>query len=485
MAEYILGIDLGTTACKATILGLDGRHWTAESKPYPTKYPHDGWVEQNPEDWWHTLGETVKQITNIAGCKGEEISAIGLTGQMHGLILLDENYKPLRPAILWSDHRSTQKCKQIIQKLPEIETITCNELLPAFTLPKLIWIRDHEFSTYQKIDHILLPKDYIRFRLTSGFFTEPSDAAGTAMFDVRHFFWSSEILSCLHIPIGWLPECLPSTAVTGRLTESGANHLGLVPGIPVVGGGADQAAQAVAMGVTSPGILGLTIGTSGVIVVTRSSPVQGSFCHAIDQRWLQLNAMHSAGLSLAWYCDSFHPNTSFDDLESMAQRAPVGSGDLLFLPFLLGERRSTRSSVPASFIGIHPQHEPGHFVRAIYEGVAFELARMIENWRGLGVEVGDVRFSGGGSKSSLWQAILANVLDLPIKRIDQGAAFGACLLAGVAIGWWESVAEGVDNTLRISRVEEPTRSIRDTYKEVYTRYLYYYKLLSGRTEQFS
>ncbi len=479
MTGYVLGIDLGTTACKVTLLALDGHQWTIESKPYPTMYPQDGWVEQNPEHWWHTVGETIRKVIEIAGCRAEEIQSIGLTGQMHGLILLDEDDKLLRPAILWSDHRSSKQCEWIIHHVPDIETITCNHLLPAFTLPKLIWVRDNELSNYKKIRRILLPKDYIRYRLTGEFITEPSDASGTSMYDVRNFSWSTQTLSSLNIPLNWLPNCIPSTEISGQLTKSAANDLDLIPGIPVVAGGADQAAQAIAMGVTNPGVLGLTIGTSGVIVMTRSAPVQGSFCHAINQRWLQLNAMHSAGLSLGWYRDFFHPGISYDELEFIARRAPVGSRNLLFMPFLLGERQSARSSVPASFMGISPQHEPSHFVRAIYEGVAFEFARMINNWLSLGIKVDQVRFSGGGSKSSLWQVILANLLNLPVKRVEQGASIGAALLAGVGVGWWESVEQGIDAILRIARVEEPTASLSAVYADFYDRYLKFYEILSG------
>jgi xylulokinase len=478
MTEYVLGIDLGTTACKATILASDGRDWTVESKPCPTFYPQDGWVEQNPEHWWGTVRETVKRIKLIAGCKSEEIRSIGLTGQMHGLILLDNADRLLRPAILWSDHRSADQCQWILKKVPNIENITCNSLLPAFTLPKLIWVRDNELTTYQKISRILLPKDYIRYRLTGCTFTEPSDASGTSMYDVRNFSWSPEILSSLNIPMDWLPKCAQSSAITGKLTQLAAYDLALPPEIPVVGGGGDQAVQAIAMGVTQPGIVGLTIGTSGVIVMTRKTPVQGSFCHALDQRWLQLNAMHSAGLSLEWYRDSFHPEATYQELESIAQGAPVGSGDLIFMPFLLGERRSTRSHVPASFMGIRPQHNPSFFVRAIYEGVAFEFARMIKNWHNPGISINEVRFSGGGSKSNLWQVILANLLDLPVSRLEQGASFGACLLAGVGAGWWGSIEGGIGATLRNTQIEEPTSALRILYGDLFERYQKFYEILS-------
>jgi len=328
MTGYVLGIDLGTTACKATVLALDGSHSTVESKSYTSMYPQDGWVEQNPGHWWRSVGEAVKKIIRTAGCRAEEIRSIGLTGQMHGLVLLDENHKTLRPAMLWSDHRSSKQCEWVIQHIPDIEKITLNKVLPAFTLPKLIWVRDNELSNYRKIHRILLPKDYIRYRLTGEFLTEPSDASGTSMYDGREFTWSNQILSALDIHPNWLPDCVGSTEITGRLTKTAANDLDLMPGIPVVGGGADQAAQAIAMGATNRGILGLTIGTSGVIVMTRTSPVQGSFCHAINQRWLQLNSIHSAGLSLEWYRGSFHPGTSYDELESIAKRAPVGSHNL-------------------------------------------------------------------------------------------------------------------------------------------------------------
>jgi xylulokinase len=381
--------------------------------------------------------------------------------------------------MLWSDHRSSEQCKWILQQVPDIEKITQNEVLPAFTLPKLIWVRDHALSIYQRINRILVPKDYIRHRLTGKFITEPSDASGTSMYDSGKWAWSDQILSALDIPLKWLPNCVPSTEITGQLTRSAANDLGLTPGIPVIGGGADQAAQAIAMGAIKPGILGLSMGTSGVIVMTHTSPVKGSFCHAVDQRWLQLNSMHSAGLSLEWYRESFYPGVSYNELETIAQRAPAGSQNLVFMPFLLGERQSASSSVPASFLGMTPQHDPGHFIRAIYEGVAFEFRRMIDYWLRPGMQVEDVRFSGGGSKSYLWQVILANLLDLPVKTAELGASFGAALLAGVGIGWWESIEQAVESSILLSMIENPASSLTQVYEEHYFRYLHFYEMLSG------
>ncbi|MCL4458708.1 MAG: xylulokinase [Chloroflexi bacterium] len=477
--QYLLGIDLGTSTCKATLLSSDGQALSAECDPYSLHTPQDQWAEQNPDDWWGAVRQAVRRAIELAGCGERDVAAIGLSGQMHGLVLLDDDYRLLRPAILWCDHRSSQQCHHTLRQLPTIESITKNSLIPAFTLPKLLWVRDNEPSVYSRIRWVLLPKDYIRFRMTGELFSEPSDASGTAMFDVTNLTWSPEILKLLRIPLDWLPPCVSSTEITGLLMSAAGEDLGLVPGIPVVGGAGDQAAQAVAMGATVPAILGITIGTSGVIMMTQTSPVVGSFCHAISHRWLQLNSVYAAGLCLSWYRESFLPEVSYDDLVSLAIDAPPGSSGLIFLPFLLGGRESIGSSVPAGYTGLSVRHDRSHLVRALLEGVAFEFRRMLNAWIKQGMMVEEVRMSGGGSKSDLWRSIMANILNLPIERIDREASFGAALLAGVGVGWWKSVQDGYEANPSFGEREEPVLSLAEQYEGSYRRYVDFYELLAG------
>ncbi len=441
---FTLGIDLGTSACKATLLSENGGTVTAVSGAYAVSVPEAGRAEQSPSDWWAATVSAVQRALVAAEARAQDVRAVGLTGQMHSLVVLGDAGQVLRPAILWSDKRAGVQCREARRVLPDLETITENPLIPAFTLPQLLWIRDNEPEVYRQVAHVLVPKDWLRWEMTGALVTEPSDASGTAMFDVHQRQWSPRITREFEVPEAWLPECVPSTAVSGALTKRAADALRLADRIPVIAGAGDQAAQAVAVGAIVPGVLGITIGTSGVVVLTSLSPVHGAFCHALEDRWLRLNSMHAAGLSLTWYRDTFEPGASLTELTAQAERVSDGSDGLLFLPFLLGEREATEPTIPGGFLGVTPGHSAAHFVRAVLEGVACEIRRMVEGWTREGAAITEVRFSGGGSRSPLWRRLLADVLDLPVSATTRDASYGAALLAGVAAGWWSSVDQAAD-----------------------------------------
>ncbi|MGD0019043.1 MAG: xylulokinase [Candidatus Limnocylindrales bacterium] len=453
--SYILGLDVGTSRCKAALVSADGPAFAAASGPYHAEASVMDGSEQDPSDWWAAAVVATKRVVRAAGAKPQDIVGVGLSGQMHSLVLLDAETRVLRPAILWSDKRSATQCREASRRVPDLPEITGNALIPAFTLPQLLWIRENEPQVYGRIEHVVVPKDWLRLEMTHVLATEPSDASGTGMFDINRWVWSGRITDTLGIPERWLPECVPSASVAGLLTARAARTLGLAEGTPIAAGAADQAAQAAAMGAVKPGVLGVTIGTSGVVVVTCLSPARGVFCHAIDGRWLALNSMHAAGLSLDWYRATFHPGRSIGELLASAEQVDAGAGGLLFLPFMLGEREAMEPTIPSAFVGFGTGHRSGHFVRAILEGVAFEIRRMVEQWIGDGLRIRHVRFSGGGAQSVLWRQTLADTLGLPVSKGEGGAAEGAALLGGVALGWWSSVDEAAAQFRGVSASVDP------------------------------
>lgn len=452
---WVLGIDLGTSACKVTLLNPDGRSRSASADGYAVSAPHPGWAEQDPASWWTAVVGAVKTVLAMPDIEGHKVAGLSLTGQMHSLVLLGSEAQVLRPAILWSDQRSAAECAEAIRVLPELPGITQNPLIPAFTLAQLLWVRRHEPAVYQDIAHVLLPKDWLRLRLTGQFATDESDASGTAMFDVNHRAWSEVILRGLGIDRGWLPRAGGSIEATGTLGDLAAEDLGLPPGIPVFGGAADQVAQAVATGITEPGTVGISIGTSGVVVTAVTSPTHGSFCHALPDRWLRLNSMHAAGASLSWFRDCFEPGRSIEDLLAeaatvdSARRAPV------FLPFLGGLRDDAGLAMPAAFIDVSASHRREDFVRAILEGVACELRRMIDAWGDDRASM-TYRISGGGSRSRLWQQVIADALGAAVTTTTQSPADGAAMLAAVGLGWWPSLPAAAAATQRSTSTTEPT-----------------------------
>lgn len=473
--DYVLGVDVGTSSCKATLIGSSGTAFTANSEGYPLIAPQPEWAEQEPAHWREGVAESIARVCAAAGATPDEIAAIGLTGQMHSAVLLDSEGEVIRPPLLWCDQRAIAESAAGNASMPSLEDITLNPLLPAFTLAKLLWMRAHEPSGYERIQHVLLPKDLVRLWLTGEHGTDPSDAAGTALYDARQWCWSEELLDHFEIPAGWLPPLSDSGAVVGHVTDASSAEFGLRAGMPVVMGAGDQAAQAFGLGAVDAQTLALQIGTSGVIVLASDQPEMGAFCHATDGRWIRLDSMHAAGSSLLWARDVFAPDESVTTLVDEASRAAPGADGLQFLPFLMGERAGFGASTPAAFIGLQAQHRRGHFVRAVLEGVSFELRRMLDRWAIDGDGPTEVRVVGGGARSATQLQILADTFELPVVRLERDSSYGAAALAGVGVGWWD-VAPPVSEAAAVRPDAENATIVRASYQ----RYLESYARLSGR-----
>jgi xylulokinase len=435
------------------------------------------------------MAESIRQALAQAGVTGSAVTAIGLTGQMHGLVLLNENGEVLRPAILWNDQRTGAQCDEMRARLGKqrLIQITGNDALTGFTAPKILWVQQNEPEIYARARHILLPKDYIRYRLTGDYAMDKADGSGTILFDLKKRDWSPEVLAALEIPANWLPPTYEGPAVTGYVSSSAAGETGLIQGIPVVGGGGDQAAQAVGVGAVQPGIIALTLGTSGVVFAATESPLiepEGrlhAFCHAVPDRWHFMGVMLSAAGSLQWYRDTLAPGVSFDNLVNEAGDIKAGSEGLFFQPYLTGERTPYPDPlVRAAWVGLTVRHTRAHMTRAVLEGVAFGIKdsfTLISN-AGLG-SIQQVRISGGGAKSALWRQIIADVLGVELVTVNttEGAAFGAVLLAGVGAGVYKDVPAACEATIQITGRTSPTQAT-GAYQEYYPHYRALYPALS-------
>ncbi|MEX1055345.1 MAG: xylulokinase [Rhodothermales bacterium] len=486
---YFLGIDVSTTATKALLIDADGSVIAVASTEYPFQTPRPQWSEQDPQLWWDGAISSVRAVVKESRIKGGDIEAIGLTGQMHGLVLLDENGDVLRPAILWNDQRTGKECDEIRQRVgvDELIAITGNDALTGFTAPKLLWVRNNEPEVYARIQQLLLPKDYLRFRLTGEYATDKAGAAGTLLMNVRRRDWSDRILRRLNIPQKWLPPTHEGPRITGRVTEDAAAHTGLAVGTPVVAGGGDQSAQAVGVGAVRKGIVALTLGTSGVVFASVDEPfvdLQGrlhSFCHAVPGRWHLMGVMLSAAGSLRWYRDTLAPGVGYEELLAPAADVPPASEGLLFLPYLTGERTPHPDpNARGAFVGLTVRHRREHLTRAVLEGVAFGLRDSFELMREIGLDsIEQVRVSGGGARSSLWRGILANVLNTELVTVNttEGAAFGAALLAGVGAGHWSDVQEATDATVRITGTSPVDPAAAGVYERHYQEYRRLYPAL--------
>ncbi|MDH7569914.1 MAG: xylulokinase, partial [Armatimonadota bacterium] len=423
---HLLGIDIGTSGTKALVIDVDGRALGSATVDYPLSTPQPGWAEQDPADWWRATAAAVRAACVRAGISPAEVAAVGLSGQMHGSVFLDENHQVLRPAILWCDQRTAAQCERITATVgrDRVVAITCNPVLTGFTAPKVVWLREHEPSLYARVRKVLLPKDYVRFRLTGEFATEVSDASGTSLFDVPNRRWSGEILSALEIPEEWLPQCYESVEVSGRVNATAAAETGLREGTPVVGGGGDQAAGAVGNGIVSPGAVSIALGTSGVVFAYAETPEMDpqlrthTFCHAVPGKWHVMGVMLSCGGSLRWYRDALNqPERDvasrmgvdpYDLITAEAAQAPLGSEGLLFLPYLIGERTPYPDpDARGVFFGLSLRHDKRHLARAVLEGVSFGLRDSFEILRSMGLPITEVRVSGGGARSAVWRQILA------------------------------------------------------------------------------
>lgn len=483
---YILGIDVSTTATKALLIDEQGGVVAVATSTYPLSTPKPLWAEQDPHLWWEATQQSICEVLESPTVDPAAVTGVGLTGQMHGLVLLDAGGKVLRPAILWNDQRSAAECDQMRETLglARLVEITGNDAFPGFTAPKLLWVRKHEPEIYERIHQVLLPKDYVRFRLTGEYATDRAGAGGTLMLDLSSRDWSAELLEAFDLPPQWLPRTHEGTEVTGRINETAAERTGLAPGTRVVGGGGDQAAQAVGVGAVEPGVVALTLGTSGVVFAASNRPLTErdgrlhAFPHALPEKWHVMGVMLSAAGSLRWYRDVVAPGVEFDALLEETVEVEPGSEGLVFLPYLSGERTPHADpNVRAAFVGLTLKHGRGHMTRAVLEGVAYGLRDNFALMRKVGLEsIDQVRISGGGARSPLWRQILADTcgVDLVTVKTTEGAAFGAALLAGIGTGVWSSAREACAAGVELGSTTTPNADTQALYDRGYRRFRKHY-----------
>ena len=497
----LLGIDISTTGAKAILINAKGDVLGTSTHTYPLNTPKPLWSEQDPIDWWQATQASIQEVLKSSMIDPSDIVGIGLTGQMHGLVLLNAQDEVLRPAILWNDQRTSDACVEVMEKigLTNLIKITGNPALTGFTAPKLLWVRKNEPNIYQNIAHILLPKDYIRFKLSGDYAIDCADASGTSLFDINQRNWSEEILSALQINPNWLPAVFEGIDITGRISKKVAQSIGLRAGTPIVGGGGDQAAQAVGVGAITSGTVALTLGTSGVVFAPTGEPSidpQGrlhAMCHSVppgkDQGWHLMGVMLSAGGSLRWYRDTFAPNVDYTKLIEPTQTLPPGSDGLLFLPYLTGERTPYPDPLArGGFIGLTIRHGFAHMTRAVLEGIAFGLRDSMELVReaSSGV-ITQVRVSGGGAKSPILRQILSNVLNVELVTVNtkEGACFGAALLAGVGTKNWPSVKVACQKAVTTLKTTQPNPDHVQIYNAFYQDYRKLYPSLKDRFRSLS
>jgi xylulokinase len=468
----LVGLDVGTSGVKALAISPSGEVLARAERDYPLSTPRPGWAEQDPEDWRRAAGDA------LAALGVEDVAGLGLTGQMHGLVALGGEERVLRPAILWNDQRTGAECREIEERLglARLLELTGNRALPGFTAPKLLWLRAHEPETYERIAHVLLPKDYVRLALTGERATDVADASGTLLFDVAGRRWSDEVLAALELPGEWLPPALESPAVSA--TTAG--------GVAVAAGAGDQAAGAVGVGATSPGPVSVVVGTSGVVFSTlRQLAVDPEgrahvFCHAVPGAWHAMGVMLSAAGSLSWFRNTLAPGEPYERLLAEAERWAPGAEGVRFLPYLAGERTPhVDPDARAAFTGVSLRHDRGALVRAVLEGVAYGLRDSLEILRALGARPEVGRVSGGGARGETWLRIVASVLGLPLERtvVEEGAAYGAALLGGVAGGVFADVDEAVSACVTVRDTIDPVPEWREAYEDGYARYQSLYPAL--------
>lgn len=483
-----LGVDVSTTGSKALLVDSTGTVVASATNPHTLLTPRPLWSEQDPHEWWRASAASIRSALEQGGARGEDIAGVGLTGQMHGLVLLGEAGETLRPAILWNDQRTGVQCDEIRARLgrERLIQLTGNDALTGFTAPKILWVREHEPQVYARIHHILLPKDYIRYRLSGAYAMDKADGSGTLLFDLRRRDWSPDVLAALEIPNTWLPPTFEGPEITAAVSVEAAAMTGLAPGTPIMAGGGDQAAQAVGVGAVEPGVQSLTLGTSGVVFATTAEPLiepdgrLHAFCHAVPGRWHLMGVMLSAAGSLQWYRDTLAPQASFDELLAEAETAPAGSDGLLFLPYLSGERTPYPDPLArGAWVGLTLRHRRGHLTRAVLEGVAFGLKDCLGLMRATGLSAaGPVRVSGGGARGQLWLRILASVLETRLAPVvaSEGAAYGAALLAGVGSGAWPDVSAACRSVVVEPPVEPDAGSV-SAYQRLYAQYQALYPAL--------
>jgi xylulokinase len=468
----LVGLDVGTTGVKAVAISPTGEVLARAEEGYPLATTRPGWAEQDPDDWWRASEAALVRLDIV------KPAGIGLSGQMHGLVCLGEDGRPLRPAILWNDQRTGAECAEIEERvgLERLIGLTGNRALPGFTAPKLLWVRKNEPQVFERIAHVLLPKDYVRLRLTGERAIDVADASGTLLFDVAGRRWSDEVLAALELRADWLPRALESPVVSGATAD----------GVPVAAGAGDQAAGALGVGVDRPGPLSVVLGTSGVVFAALPSFAADpearvhAFCHAVPGAWHAMGVMLSAAGSLRWFRDAFAPAEDYASLIGEAERWPPGAEGAVFLPYLAGERTPHADpGARGAFTGLSIRHDRGALVRALLEGVSYGLRDSLELLAGLGPRPEAGRVSGGGARSELWLRIAASVLGVPLERtaVEEGAAYGAALLAGVAGGVFADVHEAVRACVTVRHVVEPDPAWERSYAAGYERFRSLYPAL--------
>jgi len=488
---FLLGIDIGTSGTKTLLIDSQGGVVASATVEYPMDTPRPLWCEQDPEDWWQAAVQSIRQVLSTSGINKTEIAGVGLSGQMHGLVLLDAQGQVLRPCIMWNDQRTGAECQWIMDKVgrQRFLELTANLALPGFTAPKIIWTRNHEPEVYARIAKVLLPKDYVRYRMTGEYVTEVSDASGTVLLNVGKRQWSDEVLKELDIPAEWMPTCVESPEITGHVTAAVAEATGLPVGLPVIGGGGDQAASGVGTGIVEPGLVSVTMGTSGVVFAYTDQPsrdVDGrlhTFCHAVPGKWHVMGVTLAAGGSFRWLRDTLGGTemdvaalTGVDPYEVLtaeAAQAPAGCEGLIYLPYLSGERTPYPDpNARGTFFGLTVRHNKRHMVRSVLEGVAYSLRDSIELFRQMNVPIQQVRATGGGARSRVWRQILADVFgaELVTVNITDGSAYGAALLAGVGARVYASVPEACAQTIKIVDKVEPIAANAVKYDAYYGVY---------------
>jgi xylulokinase len=485
----LLGIDVGTGGTRAVLIDRAGRVLASfASEHAPIRSEHIGWAEQDPEDWWRAAREAIAGAMAASELTGAEIEAVGLTGQMHGCVMLDSGGKMLRPALIWCDQRTQPQCDWLTEKIgfERLIELTCNPALPNFTLTKLLWVREHQPEIFAKIAHVLCPKDYVRYRMTDEFAMDMQEASGTLLLDVANRRWSVEVAEAAGIPMEWLPRLFEGPEICARISVAGAGATGLAAGTPMAAGAGDQGAGAVGMGILTPGSVSATIGTSGVVFAATDSPIKDrlgrlhTFCHAAPGRWHVMGVTNGAGLSLRYFRDTFAPGSSYEELTARAAEARAGCEGLMWAPYLFGERTPHLDpEARAAFVGITASHTQGYFIRAILEGVAFSLMDTFTLFRELNVPVKAIRLGGGGARGPLWRQIQADVYGHPVELLEaeEGGAFGAALLAGTGIGAWASVEAACAATVRVAETIAPRDAV--VMAEAYRKYRRIYPALKA------
>jgi len=484
-----LGIDVGTGGTRAVLIDRNGKVLGQHAADHaPIHSEHLGWAEQDPNDWWRAAQIAIPGALRNAAESGHgaPVEAVGLTGQMHGCVMLDSAGQVLRPALIWCDQRTQPQADWLTAKIGAARLIelTANPALPNFTLTKLLWVREHQPEIFARIAHVLCPKDYVRYRLTGTLAMDMQEASGTLLLDVPHRRWSEEVAEAAGIPMSWLPPLFEGPEICAHISSAGASATGLAEGLPVAAGAGDQGAGAVGMGILAPGSVSATIGTSGVVFAATDTPTLDpkgrihTFCHAAPGVWHVMGVTNGAGLSFRYLRDTFMPLNSYDDLTTLASEIPAGSDGLLWAPYLFGERTPHLDpNARAAFVGITASHTRAHFVRAVLEGVAMSLQDTFTLFAELGIPVEKIRLGGGGARSPLWRQIQADVYGRPVEILEaeEGGAFGAALLAATGVGAYPSVAAACEATIRPAATIAPQNA--PEMAEAYTHYRKLYPAL--------